>query len=391
MKALIYNEIFGYVGGIERYIHKVGSLLKQHNWELYGLFERKVDKQSDFGDIYNEIIFHKKKDFSGLISQINDLNIDVVFIHKISNLELLSELNKNFFTVVTVHDHDFYCFRKHKYFPIKRINCPLPQSKFICSICSLMIKKDPDSMLGYSFINVQHKVDLLKEIKDADATIVLSNYMRMNLEKNQWDMDTVYRIFPIHEISNETQVINEHKEYKAQFLFVGQLIRGKGVDLLIDACRELSFDYHLKIVGTGNDYDFLENKINLYGLHNKIELVGWTDQVEKYYQSCDLVIVPSRWQEPFGLIGIEAFSRKKAVVAFNVGGISDWLKHEENGILVKKHTPEALAKALEYAHSHNERLPEWGLNGYNFVKDRFNGERFMHSIKKIMTLAKEKF
>src|SRR5690554_805043 len=126
MKALIYHSIYGYVGGVERYIHKVGTLLKKEGWTLYGLFESKAEHSSNFGDIYEEVYFGNENNISWLVETFYSLEIDLVFIHKTNNISLLSAINKNFYTIITIHDHDYYCFRRHKYFPIKRINCSLP-------------------------------------------------------------------------------------------------------------------------------------------------------------------------------------------------------------------------------------------------------------------------
>lgn len=390
MKALIYHSIYGYVGGIERYIHKVGSLFKKENWTLYGLFESKVDNIGDFGDIFDEIYFGNENNLDSLMKEFYSLEIEVVFIHKSTNINILSALNKNFYTISTIHDHDYYCLRKHKYFPIKRINCPLPMNRFYCSICSLLLTRDSSKALGFSLINTPEKIALTEEVKDADATIVLSKYMMRNLDMNRWNMDSVYRIYPIHEVSNAI-ANNGTKKYRSNYLFVGQLIRGKGVDILIEACRNLKHDYTLKIVGTGNDYDYLDKLIRMYGLNKKIELVGWVDDVEKYYSEADLVIVPSRWQEPFGLIGIEAFSRMVPVVGFDVGGISEWLHHKENGYLVKKRTSQGLAEALEYIEENSEQVEKWGRTGYDYVKENFCETCFLDSINKILQQAKVKF
>ncbi len=390
MKALIAHTLYGYVGGIERYIHKVGSLLKKEGWTLYGLFESKVDNVGDFGNIYDEVFFANDNNIDSLIKEFYSLDIEVVFIHKSNNVNILSALNKNFFTISTIHDHDYYCFRHHKYFPIKRINCPLPMNRIYCSICSLLIKKDKSKALGLSLINANEKIALAEEIKDADATIVLSKYMMRNLDLNRWNIDTVYRIYPIHQVTNSAQ-LPFTKTYSAKYLYVGQLIRGKGVDILIEACRHLQHDYTLKILGNGNDYDYLDKMIKLYGLHKHIELVGWVDDVEKYYSEADLVIVPSRWQEPFGLIGIEAFSRKVPVLGFDVGGISEWLHHKKNGYLVKKRTFEGLVEGLEYIDKNPELLSKWGQAAYDYVKDNYCEECFLRSIKDILNKAKVKF
>ena len=388
MKALIYHTIHGYVGGIERYIHKVGTLLKKEGWILYGLFEEKVENSGDFGDIYTEVYFGNENNTQLLVDTFYALEIDVVFIHKSNNITLLSAINKNFFTIMTIHDHDYYCFRKHKYFPIRRINCPLPMNKMYCTLCSLCVEKNPAKKLGFSLINGKEKIELSDEVKDADATIVLSKYMMRNLDLNKWNMDRVYRIYPIHQVTDEQA---PKKAYQANYLFVGQLIKGKGVDILIEACRKLKHDFTLKIVGQGNDYDNINNLIRLYGLSKKIEMVGWVDNVDDYYAQADLVIVPSRWQEPFGLIGIEAFSRSVPVVGFDVGGISEWLHHKENGYLVKKKKPESLAEALEYVHNNPDILDKWGKNGYAYVKQNYCEKCFLKAIKIILQKAKVKF
>lgn len=390
MKALIYHSIYGYVGGIERYIHKVGSLFKKKNWTLYGLFETKVDNVGDFGDIFEQVFFGDENNLDFLIKEFYALEIEVVFIHKSTNITILSALNKNFYTISTIHDHDYYCFRKHKYFPVKRINCPLPMNRVYCSICSLLLMRDNSKYLGFSLINTHEKIVLTDEVKDADATIVLSRYMMRNLDMNRWNMDTVYRIYPIHEVNYDVDEIQQ-KEYQSNYLFVGQLIRGKGVDILIEACNHLKHDYSLKIVGTGNDYDYLHKLIRMYGLTKKIELVGWVDNVEKYYSEADVVIVPSRWQEPFGLIGIEAFSRFVPVVGFDVGGISEWLHHKENGYLVKKRSSEGLVEALDYIEKNPKELEKWGRAGYNYVKESYCEDCFLSSIKRILQRAKVKF
>ncbi len=390
MKALIAHNLYGYVGGIERYIYKVGSLLKRQGWTLYGLFESKVDNISNFGEIYEDIFFGNENNIDSLINKFYSLDIEVVFIHKCNNVDILSKLNKNFFTISTIHDHDYYCFRHHKYFPLKRINCPLPMNAIYCSLCSLLIQKDKSKTLGFSLIKAREKMALTEEIKDADATIVLSKYMMRNLDMNRWNIDSVYRIYPIHEVSENEHVVRD-KKYNSNYLFVGQLIKGKGVDILIEACRHLKHNYSLKIVGSGNDFGYLDRLIKMYGLSKNIQLVGWTDNVEKYYENADLVIVPSRWQEPFGLIGIEAFSRKVPVVGFDIGGISEWLHHKKNGYLVKKRSPEGLVEALEYIENNPKLIHKWGQAGYDYVKENYSESCFLDSIKIILQQAKVKF
>jgi glycosyltransferase involved in cell wall biosynthesis len=80
-----------------------------------------------------------------------------------------------------------------------------------------------------------------------------------------------------------------------------------------------------------------------------VQFTGWLDpkEIKSLYQQAAVVVVPSLWPEPFGMVGIEALNHGKPVVAFNVGGVSEWLKHGENGFLVPPKDISRLAAAIE--------------------------------------------
>ena len=64
---------------------------------------------------------------------------------------------------------------------------------------------------------------------------------------------------------------------------------------------------------------------------------GWVtrDEWTRILQRVDLLVVPSVWPEPLGLIGLEAASMGVPALAFNVGGIGDWLTDGETGRLLE--------------------------------------------------------
>jgi glycosyltransferase involved in cell wall biosynthesis len=57
-------------------------------------------------------------------------------------------------------------------------------------------------------------------------------------------------------------------------------------------------------------------------------------------------VLPSRWAEPFGYVGIEAFARARTVVAYDVGGVRAWLDDGRNGIAVSPGDERALGDAI---------------------------------------------
>lgn len=67
----------------------------------------------------------------------------------------------------------------------------------------------------------------------------------------------------------------------------------------------------------------------------RIRYIGYVKDVENVYRSSDIIVVPSRWQEPLGLINLEAGACRKPVVATRVGGIPEVVHDGVNGYLVK--------------------------------------------------------
>ena len=75
---------------------------------------------------------------------------------------------------------------------------------------------------------------------------------------------------------------------------------------------------------------------------------GWRNHAETLalYNDADIVSVPSVWQEPFGLVAVEAMAAARPVVASDVGGLHDIVRHESTGLRVPPANAPALAQAL---------------------------------------------
>ncbi len=146
-----------------------------------------------------------------------------------------------------------------------------------------------------------------------------------------------------------------------QLLFAGRLCLEKGVitilealDLLINApgpaamARDL---LHLHILGSGDPV--YEAELNAYLLHKRLtDVVTFHGRVPQhqlitYYDHADIMLVPSLWKEPFGLVTVEAMARGLAVIASRVGGSAEIITDGENGLLVNPGDPHALATAIQ--------------------------------------------
>ncbi len=129
----------------------------------------------------------------------------------------------------------------------------------------------------------------------------------------------------------------------------------KGGHVFIDALPRVveALDRRLRVTfaGDGRERNALERQAA--GLRNgklEIDFPGWVDRahIEALLKNCDLLVVPSLWPEPFGLVGPEAGNYGVPVAAFNVGGIHDWLLDGVNGYLASGSPPTAagLAEAI---------------------------------------------
>jgi glycosyltransferase involved in cell wall biosynthesis len=122
--------------------------------------------------------------------------------------------------------------------------------------------------------------------------------------------------------------------------FIGQIRDIKGVDLFIKMAHGIEGDnVKFLIVGECRDPKIYHGSYTKEMLDNEIDgdprirYTGYRSDVENIYASSDIIVMPSRWEEPFGLINIEAGAARKPMISTNVGGIAEIIKHGENGYL----------------------------------------------------------
>lgn len=129
--------------------------------------------------------------------------------------------------------------------------------------------------------------------------------------------------------------------------FVGRIVGRKGLDVLIEALAAAAGWDELVVVGDGWDRSRCE-RLGA-SLAGRVRFAGWLDKagVADTLSRARLVAVPSRWPEPFGIVGIEAMAAGRPVVASGVGGIPEWLDDGETGFAVAPGDVAALTAGLE--------------------------------------------
>ncbi len=193
------------------------------------------------------------------------------------------------------------------------------------------------------------------------------------------------------QLGEEDLGLNRVKEGRPfRILFAGLLLPCKGVDTLIMALSGLVHlkevrDIHLDIVGQGAK----EYREELYALVRQHQLDGFVsflgfvprqDLLMKY-REYDVFILPTKREEPFGIVIIEAMASGVPVIASSVGGPAEIITNEETGILVPLGDSVKLAIAIHNL-MHNEGLREKiQENALALVRDRFDIERSIDRIE----------
>jgi glycosyltransferase involved in cell wall biosynthesis len=178
---------------------------------------------------------------------------------------------------------------------------------------------------------------------------------------------------------------------------MGRLEKLKGGSMLIDAtvaaASKLRRQLTLTFVGDGTERGSLEEKArNLSADHRvrvDISFTGWLEGngLWSAVDEADLLAIPSLWPEPFGMVGVEAAFRGVPAVAFDVGGISEWLEDDVNGILLRSESPNASDLAAALTHVLGDSRKHARLcHGAHDLAFRFDPEK--HS-EKLMTVLNE--
>jgi glycosyltransferase involved in cell wall biosynthesis len=126
---------------------------------------------------------------------------------------------------------------------------------------------------------------------------------------------------------------------------VSRLAPEKGIDVLIRAMARVGRDALLVIAGDGPDVDACRALAASLGLADHVRFLGLRDDVERVYAAADVVVMPSLWDEAFGLVIVEAMASARPVVVTASGAMPD-IVGAGHGLVVPKRDEVALAGAI---------------------------------------------
>lgn len=208
--------------------------------------------------------------------------------------------------------------------------------------------------------------------KSVDLVISPSEFTLKLYKENGFFINTKAKVLP-HGIDlsrfQDNSVTRNRKENTFNILYTGSLTRHKGVHILIKAFRMIqNLNIRLHIVGEGI------YEIELKRLAKNDERIIFhgkflNQDLEKFYNEADIVVVPSIWYEVRSNVIPEAFRASVPVIGSRIGAIPEFIRDNYNGFLFDPTDEWQLKKIIIDTIEHPDKLKILGKNAFESVKE----------------------
>lgn len=199
-------------------------------------------------------------------------------------------------------------------------------------------------------ISVYGKMDAIICVAESARKSFIERYPQLEPKTH-----VIYNFFEPEAIREKGDVPFSYGDDRTVLLSVGRMTEQKQYPRFLGVLARLkeegySFAWH--ILGTGADRDAIEERRDALGLSDSVYLDGVTENPYKYMKNCDLFVLPSGY-EGFPTVTVEAKLLGCAVLATEVSGIREQLRHGETGWIVEN-SEQGLYSGLKYLLDHPE-------------------------------------
>lgn len=387
MIVLRINENFDMNGGIARYIQEILPGLNNAGCINILLSGKEDDilpagSQAIFYEpsVANWSLFDSRESLKRLEKLLTQVKPDLVHFHNCQNPLLIQYCSAKLPTVVSMHGYHAFCPGGSLYHAATDEICELRFGP-MCLVNTYTKR-----------CNNRHPVRLLRSMARCAVEQRLRSRPKLFLVRTEQFKKRMLqlgyqesKVVVLPHCVNTKKFGSDSPLFEDLILFVGRLGKPKGVQYLLEAMRFIRHPCQLVIAGDGNWRSHLENLARSLELKHRVEFAGWVDdkRLVDLYRRATAVVIPSVWPEVFGAVGLEAMASRVPVVAFDVGGISSWLKDGLNGFLVERKNIDALACRIEQLLENKGRAARMGQHGREMVETRYTVEHHVSQLLQI--------
>ena len=313
---------------------------------------------------------------------VRDFQPDVIYVHKMADLEVIETLVESGVPVVRmVHDHDIYCMRSYKYDYFSREICTRGVGPHCVFSCLASVARNRDGGFPLKWVSYSDKKREVALNRRFNRMVVVTTYMRDELLNNGFDPERIEIHAPVPRMGDPD--LRSSFSDRNLIMYAGQIIRGKGVDVLLESLALLDVKFECVILGDGNHREYCEALSKKLGLADRVTFKGFVPQEElkTYYRECSVVALSSLWPEPIATIGLEVMRYALPVVAFDAGGIKDWLRDGHNGFLVPWMDRQKYAAQLKRLLVNKPLARQLGEKGLQLVSERYDFNGYIRDLE----------
>ncbi len=384
MKILYVHERFGALAGAEANAHITATELGQRGHQLGLLHGPSTGKnEAAWQATFPFCAPLGSGDNAAAVSRaVADFQPDAVYVHKMADLSVIQTLVSSGIPLLRmVHDHDIYCMRSYKYNYFTRKICTRVASPYCIFPCLASVVKNSGGGFPLKWVSYGEKKREIALNRQFDRMVVVTTYMRDELLHHGFDAKRIEIHAPVPRMGDPN--LRSNFSDRNLIIYAGQIIRGKGVDVLIEALAQVKTKFECVILGDGNHRTFCENLAKKLGLADRIHFKGFIPQEELkgYYRECSVVALSSLWPEPIATIGLEVMRYALPVVAFDAGGIKDWLGDGQNGFLVPWMDRTQFALRLDQLLNDKSLAKKMGEAGLKLVSQRYDFDAYIGDLE----------
>jgi glycosyltransferase involved in cell wall biosynthesis len=361
-------------GGIATHVQASARALAERGLQVHVLAREVVAGESVPGVevLRSEALMDHAAPLSVRLGQAASLGADVVHLHQLDDPDVVAAFRAQSPVVISAHGYtactsDVYYFQPGR----ECIRAHGPGCVANLAMRGCAHTRDPRP-LPAAYRRTSRGVQALRL---ADLAVSHSSAMDRHLTNNEIEPRRVIPLFATVE-----PFIGSGHEQRRRVVFAGRVVPPKGVEVLVRAAVKV--DAEFVVCGEGWQLEAMRRLAHELGVDERVEFRGWlaSEELARELGEASVVVLPSVWPEPFGLVGIEAHAAARPVVASATGGIPDWLEDGKSGLLARPGDPEDLAQKLTLLLDDPARQRAMGEAGQTNVAVRFSPQAHVEAI-----------
>lgn len=354
-------------GGIASYIRTVSAAQVSAGHEIVYLSNSSSDDPTVNAQVVSTV--------DELFAAAAESRVDILHLHN----QIGSLPEHRVPTIRTIHGNQSACPSGSRYLAVPGKPCDRKYSIAGCAIGHVVNRCGsirPHAIREH-FGRIKSELKVLPHLR----VLTVSEYLRKDMLRLGYPADRVSTLLsPAPEIG-DAEVTALPEGTNTRLLFMGRVVPSKGLAWLLRALPKVDTSISLDVAGDGHDLPAMRKLAERLELSNRVNFHGWlsAQDVAKLVEDTHVVMFPSVWHEPAGLVTIEAAARGRAVVAGRVGGIPEYAS-DEFAVLVEPNNVDALAKAISELAGDHEKLRDMGTDGRRIARARFPMDRFIDEL-----------